>query len=201
VVLITDWHTVAVNCECEIVEDGLRGREVELELDGLFFVACVTKAVDAGEVDCVSAVPEQPFLAVLQIEIDVNLAALEGQRRDLVFADPPDNLDTVFDGRLLCRGGYFVRGSRRRLGLLCAPGRFDAVRGDNAGIVCPREESCTEDGPSHGCEEEDERDGDDSFGHSWRIVGLERPVGNVVSHRKQPRITRIDPCYPWLSAS
>jgi hypothetical protein len=45
---------------------------------------------------------------MLQIEIDVNLAALEWQFSHVVFADCPDNGDAHLDSRLLPRGGRFV---------------------------------------------------------------------------------------------
>jgi predicted lipid carrier protein YhbT len=88
----------------------------------LFFVTRVAKAVNTGEIDFVGAVPEQAFLTVLKIEIDVDLAVLEGQRRYLVLIHRSDDRDTVFDSRLLLRRGCCVRSDRRRLVLSCAPG-------------------------------------------------------------------------------
>src|SRR4029078_6834418 len=77
VLLVCQQHIVAVDREYKIVVNRLSGGELEFELNCLFFVARVAEAVDTVEFDFVSAVPEQAFLAVLEIEIDVDLAALE----------------------------------------------------------------------------------------------------------------------------
>src|SRR5258706_10389213 len=76
-VLQSDRHVV--NCENEIVVDGLGGRKVQGKTDRLILVSCVAKRICTVEADLVGAIPQQSFLPVLEIQIDSEMAAFKWQ--------------------------------------------------------------------------------------------------------------------------
>src|SRR5262249_61513544 len=79
ILVIGDSDRLPINHESEIVVDCLRGRKLKSEIDYLFLVTRVAKTIDAGERDFVSAVPEKTFLTMLEIESNVDPAALQWQ--------------------------------------------------------------------------------------------------------------------------
>src|SRR5688572_18810302 len=127
VVFVAEWGRVAVNDKSQVVVDRLTGRELQFEDDVLFLVACIAKAVDTGETNFVSAVPEQTFLAVFEIEVNVDPAAFERQFGRQFFG--PGLLDglTVFEDVLLLGDLRDERSGRWSLVLRSAPGRSDFV--------------------------------------------------------------------------
>jgi hypothetical protein len=79
IVFICQRDGIAVNGKSEIVVDRLRSRERESENYSQVFVTGIAKTINTGELNFIRAVPEQALLAMFEIEIDIDLAALEGQ--------------------------------------------------------------------------------------------------------------------------
>ena len=79
VLFVGDRDWVAVDQERQVVVDSLSGWKVKFENDVLLFIAGVAETVVACETNFVRAVPEQSFLAMLEIKINVDPAAFERQ--------------------------------------------------------------------------------------------------------------------------
>src|ERR1041384_6937062 len=109
---------------------------------------------------------------------------------DHLVLDCLHHLLAVFEHLFFARDFLCVGRAGWRLILWRAPGRGDFIRGDSTGIVSSREDCAAEYGPGDGGADEDERDGEDSFGHDSPIVPAGRGTGNVVSHRLSHGETR-----------
>src|SRR5439155_21662065 len=70
-----------INGEDQVVIDRLRRREVELEDYVLVFIAWVVKRIGAIKSYLVGAVPQQTFLPMFEIQIDVDVTTIEWQLR------------------------------------------------------------------------------------------------------------------------
>src|SRR5205085_3541947 len=69
----------AINGEDQVVIDRLRGREVELENHVLIFSARVVERISAIKSYFVGAVPQQPLLSMFEIQIDIDVTAINRQ--------------------------------------------------------------------------------------------------------------------------
>src|SRR5262249_53247821 len=70
----------AINAHFEsIVQRALR-RQLQVEAHDLWLLRNITKFVIAGKAAIVGAVPKQTFLAMIEIQIDLYLGRVEGQR-------------------------------------------------------------------------------------------------------------------------
>jgi hypothetical protein len=116
---------VAVDADIDVVVDGFVGRELQPEGDELFLVGGILKSILAAKLHGVGAVPEQTLLAMVEVESDIDVAAVRGEtvvRLVFVgFGDRPAVLFFVEGLRL--NGGENSRG--RDLFLFGAPSGSD----------------------------------------------------------------------------
>ena len=87
------------------------------------------KRIRAVERDFIGAVPEQALLAMLEIEIDVDVTAFERQRLDYVLLNDRFCLLAVLGFFLFCLDDVFECGRGRQLILRGAPSRRDTAVG------------------------------------------------------------------------
>src|SRR5215471_9359328 len=112
----------AVDLHLQTVIERVLGGEGEKELHGAGLGGVVVKFVVAGEVDGIGAVPEQAFLAVVEVEVDVDVRGVKGQGKgvnDGVVARDGVSVFLLGDGDNL---GFCVGGGHRALLLRGAPG-------------------------------------------------------------------------------
>src|SRR6266498_2045351 len=77
--MICRWYCHAINSESQVVINCLRCGKLKGELQRLFLVACVAKSIDTNECHFVSAVPQQSFLSMFQIQVHINRTAFQRQ--------------------------------------------------------------------------------------------------------------------------
>src|SRR6266516_1534455 len=127
VFLVRSRHCHIINGKHKVIVNCLRGREIEREGNLLFFVSGVAKSIEARETNFVSAVPEQTFLSMLQIESDIDVAAFQRQRHAHLLVNLANNLLAIL-GALFGPGKVLSKESGWwRLVLRRSPGRDDAV--------------------------------------------------------------------------
>src|SRR5882724_1245829 len=165
ILLIANCHRRAVKSKSEIVIDRLRRREVEHEIDDLFFIAGVAETVRTGKRYFVCAVPEQTFLPVFQIKRDVHHAAFQRQRSRNFLLNGFDNLLAVLGAFFLPRHNLLKRGNRWCLVLRGSPGGSHAILGNFVQRICARKDGAAKNGPGYGGAYKNEGNGNDSFGH------------------------------------
>src|SRR5688500_1281141 len=124
----------------------------------------------AQKVNFVSAVPEQAFLPVAQVEVDVDLTAFQRQRSDCLVRYIPRHPYAIFNDLRCSLGMCLEQCSGRSLIVFSAPGRFDSRRRDLTGIIRAREDGASEYGPRDGGQNKNGDDGDDSLGHGAPYV-------------------------------
>src|SRR5262249_47400559 len=122
-----DDPRLAVQLEAQIVENGVLRRERQRQVDLACRARSVRDPVRSREIDRVGGIPEQPLLAVLELEHDVDVARLYGNRpRDLRFHDL-DDLLAVFHGFDLAPDALGPAGAGWLLDLRRAPDALDLL--------------------------------------------------------------------------
>src|SRR5882672_3042423 len=157
---------LAVDEDGEVVVDGLGGGEVEGEGYVLGLVAGVTVVVDARETYGVGAEPEQAFLAVVEVERDVDAGAFERERVSDLFCDLAGDGFAVFDAGVGFALFREVGGGWGHLRLGRAPVAGDGAREAAAARgIGTGENGAAEDAPGDGGADKDEGDGGNTFEH------------------------------------
>src|SRR5687768_18546272 len=101
----------------------------------------------AQEVDFVSAVPEQAFLTVAQVEVNVDLTVFRRKRSGCLVRHILRHLYAIFNNLNWSLGIGLEQGGGCSLIVFSAPGRFDSRRRHLTGIIRSREDGAAEYGP------------------------------------------------------
>src|SRR5262245_55166580 len=160
------WRFLAADYESEIVVNAALIRRRKIEKDVALGVGIVGHAVLAVEKYAIDRIPEQPLLAVFQVQVCCDVAGFEQQRMiDRFVFGLGDSLSALggFDPGLL---DCLVIDLRRQLPLLCSP---ELSYGGFQTLVLSRRTSHhrgAQGGPGSGNAEKDEDDGRHSREHS-----------------------------------
>src|SRR5579863_1339536 len=85
-----DRNNLIVDLHLQVVVDRFLRGELQPKRHVLRFGGVIAKYIVSGKLDSIGAVPEQPFLARIKIDVDMDSAALDRQRDislDLLFMD------------------------------------------------------------------------------------------------------------------
>ena len=115
----------AVYLHRESIVDRLLGGEFEAKRYGPGFRRVVVEGVIAGELDLVSAVPQQTFLARIEVKADIDTAGGQFERNTSLDFFGANNGLVILPARHVPEFGYGVVGDGRRLLLRRTPGRGD----------------------------------------------------------------------------